>query len=100
VHGQIPVPVAAHWHIFFEPTNFRPKDDTFSNVMHFQDAFPGAQPTSLTRQKVGEQLLQDTRTTAAALLKHCWSMQAAQEPYLVCEKTDGERHLLLAYQGP
>ena len=23
----------------------------------------------------------------------------AQEPYLVCEKTDGERHLLLAYQG-
>jgi hypothetical protein len=39
--------------------------------MHFQDAVPGAQPTSLTRQKVGEQLLQDTRTTAAALLKHC-----------------------------
>ncbi|CAJ1438068.1 unnamed protein product, partial [Effrenium voratum] len=43
------------------------------------DAFPGAQPTSLTRQKVGDQLL--------------------QEPYLVCEKTDGERHLLLAYEG-
>ena len=22
-----------------------------------------------------------------------------EEPYLVCEKTDGERHLLLAYEG-
>lgn len=52
-----------------------------NHLVHGQipDAFPGAQPTSLTRQKVGEQLL--------------------QEPYLVCEKTDGERHLLLAYQG-
>lgn len=28
---------------------------------------------------------------------HC--PRFAQEPYLVCEKTDGERHLLLAYQG-
>lgn len=43
------------------------------------DAFPGAQPTSLTRQKIGDHLL--------------------QEPYLVCEKTDGERHLLLAHEG-
>eukprot|EP00928_Gymnodinium_smaydae_P071890 TRINITY_DN55365_c0_g1_i1.p1 TRINITY_DN55365_c0_g1~~TRINITY_DN55365_c0_g1_i1.p1 ORF type:complete len:429 (+),score=59.17 TRINITY_DN55365_c0_g1_i1:41-1327(+) len=42
-------------------------------------AFPGAQPTSLTRAKVGEHLI--------------------KEPYLVCEKTDGERHLLLAYEG-
>lgn len=52
-----------------------------NHLVHGQipDAFPGAQPTSLTRQKVGDQLL--------------------QEPYLVCEKTDGERHLLLAYQG-
>ncbi|CAK9018110.1 unnamed protein product [Durusdinium trenchii] len=52
-----------------------------NELVHGQvpEAFPGAQPTSLTRQKVGDQLL--------------------QEPYLVCEKTDGERHLLLAYEG-
>ncbi|CAK0906606.1 unnamed protein product [Prorocentrum cordatum] len=43
------------------------------------DAFPGAQPTSLTRQKADERLL--------------------REAYLVCEKTDGERHLLLAHEG-
>lgn len=28
-----------------------------------------------------------------------WCPPFSQEPYLVCEKTDGERHLLLAYQG-
>lgn len=43
------------------------------------DAFPGAQPTSITRNKVEEQLL--------------------RQAYLVCEKTDGERHLLLSYHG-
>jgi len=43
------------------------------------DVFPGMQPTSLTRQKIDDNLL-------------C-------EPYVVCEKTDGERHLLLAYEA-
>ncbi|CAE7617302.1 CGT1 [Symbiodinium sp. CCMP2592] len=52
-----------------------------NRLVHGQvvDAFPGAQPTSLTRQKIFEQLL--------------------KEPYVVCEKTDGERHLLLAHEG-
>eukprot|EP00405_Crypthecodinium_cohnii_P049724 CAMPEP_0206608212 /NCGR_PEP_ID=MMETSP0325_2-20121206/52819_1 /ASSEMBLY_ACC=CAM_ASM_000347 /TAXON_ID=2866 /ORGANISM="Crypthecodinium cohnii, Strain Seligo" /LENGTH=673 /DNA_ID=CAMNT_0054125789 /DNA_START=90 /DNA_END=2111 /DNA_ORIENTATION=- len=43
------------------------------------EAFPGMQPTSLTRAKVEEELL--------------------SRPYLVCEKTDGERNLLLAFEG-
>jgi len=43
------------------------------------DAFPGMQPTSLTRAKVAEELL--------------------IRPYLVCEKTDGERNMLLAHEG-
>lgn len=55
--------------------------DLCNKLVHGQirEAFPGAQPTSLTRQKVFDELL--TR------------------PYLVCEKTDGERYILLAHEG-
>ena len=49
VHGQVPV---SCWSSI--------RSTCLVTCVMRQEAFPGAQPTSLTRQKVGDQLLQET----------------------------------------
>ena len=43
-----------------------------------RETFPGAQPVSLTKKNLP---------------------QVARTPYVVCEKSDGERHMLMVYKG-
>ena len=43
-----------------------------------RETFPGAQPVSLTKRNLP---------------------QVARTPYVVCEKSDGERHMLMVYKG-
>ena len=43
-----------------------------------RETFPGAQPVSLTKKNLS---------------------QVARTPYVVCEKSDGERHMLMVYKG-